>query len=115
MIAMTNEMTAALARENRDLCQVPTRLSASVLRSSVEQRQLATRQADTLMTPVGRTAKVREFSLQSGQLRAILLRLMQVGLACREAESADALKGLAGEFSDEAGHVDASSRPRGDA
>jgi hypothetical protein len=102
-----DEMSAALAKENRDLRQVLTRLTAIILRSSVEQRQLATRQADVVMTPVERIAKMREFSLHSGQLRAISLRLMQIGLACREAEAADALKGLAGEFADEAGHVDA--------
>jgi hypothetical protein len=103
---MTDATIAALAKENRDLRQVLTRLSAIVLRSSLEQRRMATRQADVLMTPVERIAKVREFSLHSGQLRALSLRLMQIGLACHESEAADALKGLAGEFADEAGHVD---------
>jgi hypothetical protein len=104
---MMDSTTAELARENRDLRQVVTRLSAIVLRNAVEQRRLATRQADVLMTPVERIAKVRELSMQSGQLRAISLRLMQIGLACHEAEGADTLKGLAGEFSDEASQVDA--------
>ncbi len=98
---------AELERENRDLRQVVTRLSAIVLGNAVEQRQLAMRQADVSMTPVERIAKLRKLSMQSGQLRAISLRLMQIGLACREAEAADALKGLAGEFSDEAAQVDA--------
>jgi hypothetical protein len=44
--------------------------------------------------------------MHSGQLREISMRLMQVGLACREADAAGALKGLAGEFADEAGQVD---------
>ncbi|HEY1544850.1 MAG TPA: hypothetical protein VGG01_20825 [Xanthobacteraceae bacterium] len=100
-------MIAELARENRDLRQVLTRLSAIVLRNACEQRQLASRQADARMTPVERIAKVRELSMQSGQLRGISLRLIQIGLACRDAEAADALKGLAGEFSDEAAQVDA--------
>jgi hypothetical protein len=104
---MTDEMIAELTKQNRDLRQVVARLSAIVLRNAVEQRQRASRRADAAMTPVERIAKVREFSMQSGQLRAISLRLMQLGLACREAEAADALKGLAGEFSDEAAQVDA--------
>ena len=104
---MTDEMIAELTRENRDLRQVVTRLSAIVLRNAVEQRQLASRQADALLTPVERIAKLREFSMQSGQLRALSLRLMQIGLASRASEAADALKGLAGEFSDEAAQVDA--------
>jgi hypothetical protein len=104
---MTDETMTALAKENRDLRQVVMRLSAIVLRSSVEQRQLATRQAaDALMTPVERIAKLRELSLHSGQLRELSLRLMQIRLACRESEAANVLKGLAGEFVDEAGHVD---------
>jgi len=59
------------------------------------------------MRPIERVAKMREFATQSGQLRAISLRLMQIGLACHDAEGADALKRLAGEFSDEATHMDA--------
>jgi len=104
---MTDSMIAELARENRDLRQVVARLSAIVLRNAIEQRQLATRQPDASMTPVERIAKLREFTMHSGQLREISLRLMQIGLACRDAKAGSALKGLAGEFSDEAGQVDA--------
>jgi len=104
---MTDEMIAQLTRENRDLRQVVARLSAIVLRNAVEQRQLATRQADVPMTPVERIARLREFTMHSGQLREISLRLMQIALACREGKAGDALKGLAGEFTDEAAQVDA--------
>lgn len=100
-------MIAELARENRDLRQVVTRLSTIVLRNAAEQRQLASRQTEDVMTPVERIAKLRDLSVQSGQWRTISLRLMQIGLACRDAEAAIALEGLAGEFADEAGHVDA--------
>ena len=76
---MTDSNLAELARENRDLRQVVKQLSAIVLRNAAEQRQLAMRQADAVMTPVERIAKLRELSVQSGQWRTISLRLMQIG------------------------------------
>jgi hypothetical protein len=103
---MTDAMIAELARKNRDLSQVVTRLSTIVLRNAVEQRQLAARQADLPLSPVERIAKLRELTMQSGELREISLRLMSIGLACREPRVGNMLKGLAGEFSDEAGRVD---------
>jgi hypothetical protein len=104
---MNDTTNVALARKNRDLRQLVTRLSAIILRNALDQRQQAVRQAHIAMSPVERVGRVRELSMHSGQLREISMRLMQIGLSCREADAAAALKGLAGEFADEAGHVDA--------
>jgi hypothetical protein len=78
-----------------------------VLRDAVERRQLAAREPQVLTTPVERVARLRELAQQSGQLRGISLRLMQMGLACRDAQAADEFKGLADAFVAEAGRVDA--------
>ena len=104
---MTDSTIAELARKNQELRQLVTRLSAIVLRDAVERRELAARAPQVLMTPIERVARLREFAQQSGQLRGISLRLMQMGLACRNAQAADGLKGLAAAFAAEAGRVDA--------
>jgi hypothetical protein len=103
-----NESTIAeLAGKNRDLRQLVTRLSAIILRNAANERGRSARESRANMTPVERVSRMHELSMHSGQLREISIRLMRIGLACREAAAAGALKALAAEFADEAGHVDA--------
>lgn len=104
---MNHSPIAELTRKNRDLRLLVTRLSAIILRNAAEQRQVAAQEARLVMTPVERMTRLRELTMHSGELREISLQVMQIGLTCRQADAANALKRLAGEFGEEAGRVDA--------